>query len=82
MVARGRSIERRRNLRGTSRSISKGKKGKQKHWDYNKLGNLKKYCWKCKNPMMNPQRMQVWLVETSADTVDEVLYVCNNSQYH
>jgi hypothetical protein len=46
MVARGCSKERGDKLRGSSRSKSKGKKCKAKCWHYNKIGRLKKYCWK------------------------------------
>jgi hypothetical protein len=42
MVFRGRITERGQGHRGTSRSNSKGKKGKQKYWFCGKSGHLKK----------------------------------------
>eukprot|EP00253_Pinus_taeda_P036500 PITA_36500 len=48
MVARGRSKERGEKTRGSSRSKSKGKKCKAKCWYCNKIGHLKKDCWKQK----------------------------------
>ena len=49
MVARGRSKEWGEKTRGYSRSKSKGgKKSKAKCWYCNKLGHLKKDCWKRK----------------------------------
>ena len=46
LVVRGRSKEKGENSRGTSRSKSKGGKRKLKCWYYNKIGHLKKDCWK------------------------------------
>jgi hypothetical protein len=49
MVVRIRSTERGKSERGTSRSKSKGKKGKHKCWFYGKSRHLKKDCWKRNN---------------------------------
>jgi len=46
MVVRGRSTERGKSQRGTSRSKSKGKKSKKKCLFCGKSGHLKKDCWK------------------------------------
>jgi hypothetical protein len=81
MVARGRSKERGENSRGTSRSKSKGKKGKQKCWYCNKSGHLKKDCWK-RQASKEDSTKEENSVETSSGMVDEVLFVCNFSQYH
>eukprot|EP00253_Pinus_taeda_P010174 PITA_10174 len=55
MVARGRSKERGEKPRGSSRSKSKGKKCKEKCWNCNKIGHLKKDYWKRKESE-NPKK--------------------------
>jgi hypothetical protein len=80
MVARGRSIERGEDSSGTSRDKSKGRKGKGRCWYYNKLGHLKKDCWKRKESK-DDSKKEANLVESSSGMVDEVLSVCSISQY-
>eukprot|EP00253_Pinus_taeda_P012633 PITA_12633 len=46
MIARGWSKEGGEKRRVSSRSKSKGKKCKAKCWHCNKIGHLKKHCWK------------------------------------
>jgi len=46
MVVKGRSKDQEKNQRGSSRSKSRGRKGKIKFWYCGKSGNLKKDCWK------------------------------------
>ena len=48
MIARGRSKERGEKTRGSYKSKSKGNKCKAKCWHCNKIGHLKKHCWKRK----------------------------------
>jgi hypothetical protein len=63
MVARGRSKERGKNQRGTSRSKSKGKKGKLKCWYYvENQGISRRIVGKDnKHPKRTPQRKQIQL---------------------
>jgi hypothetical protein len=65
----------------TSRSKSKGKRSKLKCWYYNKLGHIKKDCWK-KKDSKDYSKKEENPIETSSGMIDEVLYVCNISQYH
>ena len=46
LVARRRSIERGENSGRTSRDKSISRKGKGRCWHYNKVGHLRKDCWK------------------------------------
>jgi len=64
MVAIGRSTERGKDLSGTSWDKSKGRKGKGKGrcWYCNKLGHLKKDCWKMKESK-DDSKMEANLVE-------------------
>ena len=72
-------MRRRGGIREAQIDISqKEKKGKQKYWYY-KLGNLKKYCWKGKNPMMNPQRMQVWLRQVQIWSMKYYMFVISHN---
>ena len=64
MVARGQSIEKGVNSRGTSRSKSKGRKGKGKCWYCNKSRHLKKDCWK-REEENDDSKKEANLAETS-----------------
>jgi len=86
MVVRGRSTERGKNHRGTSRSKSRGKKSKHKCWFRGKSGHLKKDCWKRQNASKEDSTKESKednVVETnsgySSSMVDEVLFPINIS---
>jgi hypothetical protein len=64
--ARGRSKERGQNLRGTSRSKSKGKKSKLECWYCGKSGHLKKGCWKTQQASKEDSTKEANSVETSS----------------
>lgn len=55
VIDRGWSKEGGEKTRGSSRSKSKGKKCKAKYWHCNKIGHLKKDCWKRKDSN-NPKK--------------------------
>jgi hypothetical protein len=89
MVVRGRSTERGKNHRGTSRSKSKGKKSKHKCWFCGKSGHLKKDCWKRKNASKDgstKESKEANVAETSSGSssgmVDELLSTCDVSHQH
>ena len=69
MVARGHSKERGGKPRGSSRSKSKEKKCKEKCWHCNKIGHLKKDCWKRKESD-NPKKKAN---QVDSGMIDEVL---------
>ena len=73
MVDRGRSKERVENSRGTSRSKSKGKKGKKKCWFCGKFGHLKKDCWKRQQASKEDSKKEE---NPAIGMVDEVFSVC------
>jgi hypothetical protein len=58
MVVKGRSTERGKKQRGTSRSKSKGKTSKQKFWFCGKSGHLKKDSWKRQNASKEDSRKE------------------------
>ena len=88
MVARGRSKERGEKTRGSSKSKSKGKKCKAKFWYCNKIGHLKKHCWKHKeydNPKKEANQVDSGMIDEVLSVeelcmIDETLSVCNVSQ--
>jgi hypothetical protein len=89
MVVRGRSNEKGKNQKGTSRPKSKGKKSKKKCWFCGKYGHLKKYCWKRHNASKDDstkEAKEANLAETSlgssSDMVDDVLSTCDVSHQH
>jgi len=86
MMARGRTTDRGQKSRDTSRSKSRGKKGKMKCWYCNKSGHLKKDCWKrkeeCgKDSEKDHSTKEANVAEESSGIVDEVLSISNVSQY-
>jgi hypothetical protein len=89
MVVRGRSTERGKNQRGTSRSKSKGKKSKHTCWFCGKYGHLKKDFWKRQNASKEEstkEAKEANLVETNSGfgsgMVDDVLSTYDVSHQH
>jgi hypothetical protein len=89
MVVRGRSTERGKIQRGTSRSNPRGKKSKHKCWFCGKYGHLKKDCWKRQNASKEDSTKESKEVDvekiisgSSSNMVDEVLSTYDVSHQH
>jgi hypothetical protein len=80
MVARGQSIERGEDSSGTTKANSNGKKDKGSCCYCNKLGHLKKDCWKRKE-FEEDARKEENRAEIGLCMVNYVLYIFSISQY-
>ena len=82
LVVRGRSKEIGENSRGNSRSKSNNRKRKLKFWYYNKVGHLKKNCWKREESKKDESKSKENSVKYDTCMINEVFSVCSVSQYN